>query len=90
MPTEETDISTGEAAGHRKGTLQTLDVVVEETREWPIVRSIGQSDNGIDRVPSEIYFTIYLGRYTCYHRKYFLNLIFCHRLIISSLFRVET
>ena len=54
MSTEETDISTDEAAGRRKGTLQTLDVVVEETREWPVVRSIGQSDNGIDRVPSEI------------------------------------
>ena len=54
MSTEETDISTGEAAGHRKGTLQTLDVVVEETREWPVVRSIRPSENGIERVKSEI------------------------------------
>ena len=60
MPTEETDISTDEAAGHRKGALQTVNVVVEEAREWPIMRSIGQSDNGIDRVPSEIDFYKYI------------------------------
>ena len=54
MSTEETDISTGEAAGHRKGALQTLDVVVKETREWPVVRSIRPSENGIERVKSEI------------------------------------
>ena len=54
MSTEETDISTDEAAGRRKGTLQTLDVVVKETREWPVVRSIRPSENGIERVKSEI------------------------------------
>ena len=59
MSTEETDISTDEAAGHRKCALQTVNVVVEEAREWPIMRSIGQSDNGIDRVPSEIDFYKY-------------------------------
>ena len=54
MSTEETDISTDEAAGRRKGTLQTLDVVVKETREWPVVRSIRPSENGIERGKSEI------------------------------------
>jgi len=86
MSTEETDISTGEAAGHRKGALQTVNVVVEETREWPIVRSIRPSENGIERVKSEIYFTIYLGRYTCYHRKYFLKLSKFNFFVIDRLF----